>query len=234
MLVYVATYPRCGNALLRDLIRENWLYLTANGYGPNPPPDHPALARFIPLNRPRLPGHALEYLTDDNRERTAAAPEWYFVKTHELPFAKYFPGENVIQSVRHPGAAIFSHWRMKQQSAPDATLEQFIQGQRFGSWSAYHKAWRNASAPLLRFRFEDILADQERAVRALAEFLGFDVPEKIERSSLEAATARNPLRNPGHGVGGWLKHLSFDERRAVWEAHGEEAVRFGYLPTGAD
>ena len=33
MLVYIATYPRCGSALLRDLIFRNWLYLTANGYG---------------------------------------------------------------------------------------------------------------------------------------------------------------------------------------------------------
>jgi hypothetical protein len=32
MLVYVATYPRCGSAILSDTIHLNWGYATASLY----------------------------------------------------------------------------------------------------------------------------------------------------------------------------------------------------------
>jgi hypothetical protein len=235
MLVYVATYPRCGSALLRDLIFRNWSYLTANGYGANPPPDHPALSEYRLLNRPLLPDRAIDFLTEENRVRIAADPEWYFVKTHELPFAEYFPGERAIQAVRHPGAAIVSHWRLELHKSPNALLRRFIEGEQWcGSWSAYHEAWSAVTCPMLRFRFEDIVSDQADTVRSIADFLGFDRPAEPKLISLTEARARNPERNPGEGVEGWLRHVTAEDIDAIWSAHADVARRFGYqLPKAA-
>lgn len=137
-LVYLATYPRCGNSFLRGIISANWpyhatdihdgdwgatcAYLTSIGYdvdtseGPRPgfPPDliwdDWIRAYTAGGKRYRIvkPG-SKDWLSSEVRRRLAAEENVFFIKTHFLPYENWFPGEKVIQMVRDPISSIWSY-----------------------------------------------------------------------------------------------------------------------------
>jgi len=247
VLIYVATYPRCGNAFLRDHIAVNFRLLTANGYPSDdrfpdnwniePPPEgeilqtyaHPEMKRREQL----LPHGALPLLTSELRKELAASPNRILVKTHELPPTDVFPGEMAVQFVRHPGAAVVSYWRLLTGKArpKQITLDDVIEGRcQFGDWSDYHLAWDETAMPVMRLRYEDALADPPMAIRALAEFLGVTAPPRPKLVAIKDARARNPLRNPGEGLDGWRRYASLQQKRRIWQRHGTLAYRYGYTP----
>ena len=114
-----------------------------------------------PWRRMLLPGPS-ELLTEELREALAGEKNVFFLKTHNLPFDRYFEGEFVVQLVRHPGAALWSYFRHQHDFAvpkrkgrlfasPPPTLENVIGGRmRFGSWSNYQELWREAGKRLGR------------------------------------------------------------------------------------
>ena len=246
MLIYQATYPRCGAAFLRDLISINFGYLSANGYDSDatfpekwdvaPHEGEPALltyrSRANPEQRELLLRHgALDALTPQLRARLAADPHRLFVKTHGPPPDDPLPGEAAIQFVRHPGPAIVSYWRLEHRRKESLKLDDFIAGDcMFGSWSEYHAVWQDAQMPVLRLRYEDVLADQIAAVNAIARFLGVPAPPKPRPMPLSAAIERNPSRNPGEGLDGWRRRTTAAQRQDIWRRHGALAYRFGYTP----
>jgi len=244
MLIYQATYPRCGAAFLRDLISINFGYLSGNGYES----DHtfPEKWNVAPLEGEpdlqtyRRPGSderqlllrhgALKALTPELRQRLAADPRPLFVKTHELPPETPFPGEVALQFVRHPGPTIVSYWRLMNVKKPIA-LDDVIEGRTmFGSWTGYHDAWEQAPMPVMRLRYEDVLADQDAAINAIAGFLGLRAPARIRHMPMAAATSRNPSRNPGEGLDGWRRRTTAAQRQEIWRRHGSLAYRYGYTP----
>lgn len=246
MLIYQATYPRCGAAFLRDLISINFGYLSANGYDSDatfpekwdvaPLEGEPALLTYFsrsnPGQRELLLRHgALEALTPHLREKVAADPRRLFVKTHGLPPERALPGEAAIQFVRHPGPAIVSYWRLEHRRKESLLLDDFIAGDcMFGSWSEYHSTWERAQMPVLRLRYEDVLADQIAAVKAIARFLGVPTPPQPRPMPLAAAIERNPSRNPGEGMDGWRRRTTAAQRQEIWRQHGTLAYRYGYTP----
>ena len=244
MLIYQATYPRCGAAFLRDLISINFGYLSGNGYESDhtfpekwdvtPLEAEPALQTYrrpgVDERQLLLRHGALKALTPELRERLAADPRLLFVKTHELPPETAFPGEVAIQFVRHPGPTLVSYWRLQNVKKP-VDLDGVIEGESmFGSWTSYHLAWEQAPLPVLRLRYEDVLSDQDAAIRTMADFLGLPTPWRIRHMPISAATSRNPTRNPGEGLDGWRHRTTLAQRREIWRRHGSLAYRYGYTP----
>lgn len=84
--------------------------------------------------------------------------------------------------------------------------------------------------PVLRLRYEDVLADQIAAIRTIARFLGVPAPAAPKPMPLAAATERNPARNPGEGFDGWRRRASAAQRATIWRKHGVLAYRYGYTP----
>ena len=152
MLVYLATYPRSGNAFLQQIIRANFgLFASQIVAGVNSREAAIAqLARMAPALQQksdpadgyvvsvskagenwskRLLPIDLELLTEDVRRTLAESAEPFFLKLHDRPFRKYLPGEYVIQLVRHPGAVLWSYFRYANDVdlglSGDAIYEQF-------------------------------------------------------------------------------------------------------------
>ncbi|ANP46814.1 sulfotransferase domain-containing protein [Candidatus Viadribacter manganicus] len=246
MLIYQATFPRCGAAFLRDLISINFSYLSANGYDSTSTfpekwdvadvegePDLQTYAsRTAPGQRELLLRHgALKRLTPELRQRLAADSHLLFVKTHDPPPEQAFPGEMAIQFVRHPAPAIVSYWRLEHLRKESLLLDDFIVGDAmFGSWTDYHLAWERTAMPVLRLRYEDVIAGQGAAIKTIAKFLNIAAPPRPREMPLAAATERNPTRNPGEGFDGWRQRTTRAQRRALWNCHGLLAYRYGYTP----
>lgn len=246
MLIYLATYPRSGHAILKDTLYANWRLITANGYDDagvygaandvreSNDPDLFSYRGAESERRHLLRSPALPRLTSALRERLAADTEPFFVKTHELPPEGFFPGEGAIQIVRHPAAAIVSQWRL-HRATNDASppLAHFSEGSdTSGRWDRYHDAWMNSAIPLSRVRYEDVLDEPLSLVETIASFCGLISPDVPRFVSMEEAKSRNPIRNPGEGVDGWKDQITVGELIRIWNRHKGVAKTFGYYPFG--
>ncbi len=237
MIIYLATYPRSGASLLRDLIFINWRFITANGYASNDAfpekhdvrssHEHPGLLSYqVSENERRLllPNNALEFLTPERREAIGALPDLLFVKTHELPNKHHFAGEVAIQSVRHPAACLQSAWLLKQRfgKSPPSFFDVVNGAMQGGDWGDYHLIWSGAGIPLLRLRYEDICANHRKAIKSMADFLCIPRPAEFRNVPKSVAQQRNPARN--------LSAHEENEGHAatIWTAHGGVAKLLGY------
>lgn len=240
MLYYVATYPRSGSGLLRYALRYNFGLITANGYAPIRAPEPTAGPDLAYVDDPEiehvprqllLVEPALPRLTPEVRERLAARPERLFVKTHERPHPQWFPGEHVIQMVRHPGAAMTSFCNLKRRTAPHILLENFV-GRP--DWASYHQDWLAAEVPTLRLRYEDMF-ENPALVDRLSGFLGI-APVRTRVMTLPEAVVRAPERNPGLGVDGWRGQMSAEAYQTLRRINAQAAARLGYelAPTLAE
>lgn len=204
MLIYLANYPRCGSGVLRWLIRLNFHY-GCDSHWDVAPGDRAALAADSAL---------------------------HFVKTHRPPHADYLPGERAVQMVRHPAAALASHFRLFHAANPGKSrpLKRFIAGQRQnGDWSSYHRAWADAPVPFLRLHYEEATREPEAAVRALADFLGLPMPATIAAETAEQAHARNPMRNPNAPPDAWRELFVGKDLTRLLAAHGPLMSELGYV-----
>ena len=241
MLVYVATYPRCGSAILRETIRLNWQHATANLYTSASWPEEvvilpSARPEFTPYRykdgpvRRMLASPCRRLLTHDLRQRLADSPDYFFFKTHEAPPTDPIDGEVAVQLVRHPAAAITSQWKLHGATHDDCPpLAHFAEGSDTGGrWDRYHLAWGAAGMPLFRRRFEDVVQSPLDLVSGLADFLKLPHPEHPTVMTAEEAKARNPVRNPSRGPDGWMEQVSVAQLVKLWNRHKMVAKEMGY------
>lgn len=245
MIVYLATYPRCGAALLRSTVRLNWRYKSANSHAEGHLPDRlkskatddAAVVTYQWSGAPErrmLVSPCESLMTHERRTRLGADPELFFVKTHSRPPDEPVPGEVAVQLVRHPGASLTSYWQLGQKTAAGAQpIADFIEGRCYaGRWDQYHDAWAAGRMPLLRRRFEDMLARPAKVIHDISVFLGLPMPENPRLLDSKAAHARNPIRNPIKGVDGWKSQITRDEQAHIWSVHGATARAMGYAEAG--
>lgn len=241
MLVYVATYPRCGSAILRDTIHLNWGHATSNLYAagswPEPfsilPSEIPGFTPYRYADGPvrqMLASPSRDLLTPQVRRRLAGSASRFFVKTHENPPSDPIEGEVAVQLARHPAAAITSQWKLHGATHEECPpLAHFSEGcDTGGRWDRYHRAWDEAGMPLFRRRFEDVLASPFELVREMGDFLRLPQPASPRIMTAESAKARNPLRNPIRGADGWLEQISAGDLMRIWNRHKISAREMGY------
>jgi hypothetical protein len=275
MIVHLATYPRSGNSLLKQLIVWNFHFLTISPKAnpdlrnviegilavlpnctmtPAPAAPEESDGQLIWNERTAIyqwPGESRhryvlidpdEANSPDIRRSLAAEDDLFFVKTHELPFDEYFPGEHVLQHVRHPGAALWSYFRYlvdfkfrkglsgKLLRGPAPTLENVIAG-AFTDWSDYHARWRSAGERLgeryLCLGFETTQENPLRSIEKIADFLSLPVRSQ-KLPDFEKYRTRfegNDLRGRSDG---YEAFFSGRQLELLWQSHSAMAERFGF------
>jgi hypothetical protein len=179
------------------------------------------------------------------RETLAAESDLFLIKTHHLPYDRYFDGESVVQIVRHPGAALWSYFRYTVDLAlkrgtgvlkkmPPPTLESVISGEvLFGSWSDYHLLWQATGEKLgtrfMQLRYEDTLSEVSDILQALSEFLKVCV--EVDVGLRDYVAQRVDLMEDLRGTTeGYERYYSERQLEMVWERHKQVAESFGYGP----
>lgn len=237
MLVYVATWPRCGNALTRNLLFLNFRMLTANGY-PSDAPKSKRLkpeyfgdfVRYFQVGYPPyigLQNNALQRLKDNPQLRRdcAALSEIFFVKTHELPPEDPIEGEASICMTRHPVRAVASFRKLRAGYDVSSILAGSYAGGRYDDW---HDAWDACDMPNVTVRYEDVVSDPGVLIHPVSELINRPAPHRIREMPMALSNEMNPDRNPGLLLDGWRDILSAEEVRQVWAELGETASRYGY------
>lgn len=166
MIVWLASYPRSGNTLLRTIFKHCFgIYSYA---------DEPVNYKNEFRDNPELVGH-IEYKGDWQQFYSYAreSSELFLVKTHFPPV----DNQPHIYIVRDGRAAICSYKRFqKNYNDIDVSLVELILGvDAYGGWSEHYYKWNNREIDKrLVVRFEDLVNISKKKLSELSEFIGFN------------------------------------------------------------
>jgi hypothetical protein len=219
MIVWLASYPRSGNLLTRQILARAFGCLSASEY----PEGGDELAAQLGVTF-RLP---YDGSAEDLIAAARASPDRVFIKTHGPPR----DDSPAIYILRDGRAAVVSyrHFLGDSEGLHDLSLAQVIRGEvGFGSWSGHLDAW----SPLLRprtlvLRFETLRRQPQDAIAA------------IERFIARPATAAwvNPFERLQRAVPTFFRHgddrpnfaeLAGPDLGLFWAHHGAWMTRLGY------
>lgn len=230
MIVWLASYPRSGNTLLRIVLSRHFGLRSWSVHGDGDGPDFgPELAAMVGYE-PHGP------LGEDALAAMAASAETFLVKTHDLPP----PGRDwpAICVVRDGRSALASYWHYRNRPGDVGhTMPEVVAGAvQFGSWSAHAAAWLDA--PLSRrlvLRYEDLAAPSAATLAAIGDFLGH-TPVAAPPQDFAALNAMAPDHFRGGSDARNVAELQACCPALFDALHGAMQARLGYPPamTGGD
>jgi len=165
MIVWLASYPRSGNTLLRTVLRQCFhLYSYADE-----PVDYESEFR----SNPDMIGHVEhEGEWPDFYQKASRSDDTYLVKTHSPPI----DAQPFIYIVRDGRSAIVSYQAFsKNFNGLDRPLTHLILGMGgYGNWSDHYRLWNGRSVKrAMMMRYEDLVNISENHLQQLADFLNF-------------------------------------------------------------
>lgn len=180
-----------------------------------------------------LPG-CLHALTIENRQRLAEDSEYFFVKTHWLPFQTYLPNEYVIQIVRNPLNVFISYLNfLKDFEHVNKSLESVILGEvTYGSWSKWHQEWNSIAENLgprfLRLVFENVVVDKVDTCNKIEESLTLSYNRSKTDISFEQMQQINSKYYRSGAAKTKRNKYSESQLSLVETHHGNMMSEFGY------
>ncbi len=232
--VFLASYPRSGNTLLRFVLAE-----VMSGV----PSSFDSIQRMIPEIGVHVHAHPL------------VPGGGCLIKTHEPYRRKYQRAIYVVRDVRDVMLSSFA-----RETALDVvhirTLDEYVRPfmrghmTRFGSWQDHVEGWTNSPlarrGDLLLLRFEEVRSDLEKAVSRCLDFLGKKVDPAIIRKAVRSNSleqmrvkedeAKTLPKSPGEfgrwvgkgSIQGWRNALTESQLKIVEEFAHDTLQRFDY------
>ena len=221
MLVWLASYPRSGNTLARQVLRQVFGLESYSQYNdPRDIGERPEVAAAV--GHVRFEAQLPEFLAS---ARATAGP--VVVKTHHPPQ----DDGAAIYVVRDGRAAVVSFYHLLHdlRGRADMTIERVIDGDTpFGSWSGHLDSWLPLDRPrTLLVRFEDLLAKPAAAVDAIATVLGV-APQGPWRNEADRLHGLFPEFFRGGSDARNIGELSAPQAALFWERHAGWMERLGY------
>lgn len=227
MLIWVASYPRSGNRLIRTALSSGWAIPSHTVFDTN------ERARRLGIPRRRRPA-ADRRIRDF---RGSEGPE--LLKTHLLAHAGSPDPALVLVRDGRDAVVSFARFLAAGQGDPEWlsalrfedvllwVIEQ--RGDPFGGWSESVRVWTQRSAPVSVVRYEELRADPQGVARRALARLGTELGEpRRPMPSLEQMRSANPaIVGPGR-VGGWREQMSARALERFGELHGDALVELGY------
>jgi hypothetical protein len=219
-LVWLVSWPRCGNTLLRTILFQCFGLKTASVYEEN---------NWKPEVRERC-GLAL---LDE-----VATQQIHPVKTHSLPLPTCTSGRH-IYVMRDGREATVSYWEYHKRITE---LRNYIVGNtRYGSWSQHFEEWMTfwAATPErhpLVLRYEDIvrgLHGRQHVIWALAQFLDIQ-PKTWQWDGFDAMHAIDPEFFRWGTNDSWKALLTGEDLSLFDELHGPMMAHLGYCEQKRD
>jgi sulfotransferase family protein len=222
MIIWLASYPRSGNTMLRSMLKQ------AFGVGSYSRYDDPT---DIGMNREVGDQVGHESLRGDFREfyyRELESPKPVFVKTHNHPG----DASRAIYVVRDGRSCIVSWYNMltRAKKRTNVNIEDIILGRKvpFGDWSSHLRAWAPEGNPrVLLLYYRDLLSEPEMILDRIGAFTGLkqtapwrDNFAKLQALYPEFFAAGSDERN--------IAQMTESEATLFWQVHGEAMVKFGF------
>jgi len=240
MVVWLASYPRSGNTLLRQVLKLCFDLSSCEGLEPamaNQSHSDPVWAEHVGL-------YFVEGDPAAFYRQALGSAELVAIKSHEMPR----DAEKAIYVLRDGRLALGSFLAYQERHSPGTTsFESLVFGDHpYGDWSSHFQAWcERREGPLLVLRFEELLAPDAAVLERIAAFLGLTGPARTWVNPLTALRKRVP-EFFGRGEPRWTPSDFWTDARlhAFYTIHGRllcelgyasaEEVRAGAYPVGSD
>src|SRR6266508_870590 len=171
MIVWLASYPRSGNTLLRLLLKHVFGVCTFSLY------DDPLIGAN--QTAAREIGHQHHGLSTERFYEVASTkPNMYLVKTHDPPR----DDAPAIYVVRDGRATIVSYLHyLRTIVGSDVSLSDVVLGSvPYRSWSEHFEAWRpRKRTKTLLLKYEDLTNQSVAATQRIADFLKLEQQEEF-------------------------------------------------------
>lgn len=226
MIVWLASYPRSGNTLLRTVIKQT---MDLGSFSDEVMQSN---IGFTDCAKEGIGDLSFECSWDSFYHQASNSKDIFLVKTH-LP-----PRDNqpVIYVVRDGRAAIESYAAYHKSFSPDpkfcpSILELMLGDDYYGDWTSHYRMWNSRTeGELLLVRFEELVNADRPLLERLRMFVGFEGEVKFFENPREKLHLENPnfFRS---GQTDWKRSsLWTEELEALFIAvHGDLLFQLGYL-----
>ena len=209
--IWLASFPRSGNTLLRILLKEKFGTSTCSIYEGEKFDHVPGLNELI--------GHVKEL--DQKTEHRL------LIKTHE----SHGDDGPALYIVRDGRAALISYFHyLNDVALYPAKLEDVITGSVWpGSWSDHYRGWLPLSRPrTLVIRYEDLVATPEAVLADVAEFTGLPLRDRgrLSKSFAELHAFYPQFFRSGSNDGAFAEIEPYSG--LFWDYHGSVMDELGY------
>ena len=239
MLIWVASYPRSGNTLVRVVLRnvfgvENLVILTPGGLvKAMPRADLPGTRTVKVVDLPDLPLLRLLAWMRDHDDET------FWVKTHRVCDAN--TPDPALYCVRDGRDSLVSHAHFTG-ARPAPRYDGTTYRQRLtmllnpgkpqppiGTWGSNVRRWLARGAPTAILRFEKLIADPVALVREGCREIGYELPvESGEVADFAGLQKADPVTFRRGQVGSYRDELPRPIERRFMNAYGEQMRALGY------
>ena len=222
MILWLASYPRSGNTLLRLIFKQAFGRDTVSAHDDDAADigADPAVAATV--------GHrSLDEPWPAARARLAGDAALHLVKTHDPPP----DGGRAVYVVRDGRAATasFHHYLHDYPGHAAATAADVVLGLTpFGSWGEHLDRWDPLARPdTLLLRYEDLIADPGPQIDRLAAFAGLS-PVADWHNDFDRLHAMAPRFFRAGPANDPAAALSPGDAELFWAEHGDWMARLGY------
>jgi hypothetical protein len=220
VIVWIASYPRSGNSLLRQILFDT-MDLVSYHDGPSE----------IEISA----DYAKEIVDRDEFFLAAASAEPMFVKTH-LPPADAYPALYVVRDGR---ASISSFLKYEQRFSPsspsspsNAMLSLILGDHYYGDWSQHYRAWcapERRGGRTLTLDYEQLFGADQATLEAIASFVGYDGPIKAWANPIDEWREKYPhLVGAGKTIWEPLPEWNWMCDAVFWQLHGDVMLERGF------
>ena len=230
MIVWLASFPRSGNTMLRILLHRFYgrlsysLYDESSGDGTARENSFAGVAGFA--------GHVTGPLLEELRQQPATS----FVKTHDHP-ADDSPALCLVRDGRD-ALVSYAHFvrtyepDMASRYSFDEVLRILIESRdHFGGWSDHIRSWygRTTKGPTVWLRYEDLVGDPLGRLEGAMRKLDVDIsPRRAAPVRFGELHDRWPDFFRTGRPGSWPREMNDELHELFWRHHQEPMHWFGY------
>jgi hypothetical protein len=240
MVVWLASYPRSGNTLLRLVLKLCFDLPSCEGLEPS----MANTGHFDPAWTEQVGFYFADGDPAAFYRRALSSAERVAIKSHEMPRDV----EKAIYVLRDGRLALRSFVAFQDRYAPGtSSFESLVFGDHpYGDWSTHYRAWcERREGPLLVLRFEELVAADAALLERIAAFLSLTGPARTWVNPLAALRQRIP-EFFGQAEPRWTASDFWTDARlrAFHTLHGRllcelgyasaEEVQAGAYPVGSD
>jgi hypothetical protein len=225
MIIWLASYPRSGNTLLRTLLYQHFGI---------PSFSDEALSESVGLTATSKAaiGHKETPCDwDEFYEQAHQSNDVVLIKTHRPPTYD----NKAIYVVRDGRSTYLSYARYHAsfiKDKPQSLLGLILGLDFYGGWSDHYRLWTQIKNPILVIRYEDLIDPTQTTMEKIATFLGRACPEREWKNPFDELKKENPEffregRAQWHKSGDWSDLID----AIFFLLHGDLMRELGYANT---
>lgn len=222
MIVWLASYPRSGNTLLRTLLKQT---MDLGSYSDE---SVPATVAFTPVAESEFGHLPIEQPWDAFYEEASASSTVFLVKTHLAP-RDHQPAIYVARDGRQSLVSYYNYHCKFFPEHPGSLMNLVLGDDYYGGWTEHHAKWFSGDRRAILVRYEDLVGATPLLLRQIATFIGHQGPVAPWTNPFEKLQQENPsFFRQGevrwNGAPGWTPLVD----GAFFQTQGELMHQLGY------